>query len=79
MHTPDIKCPYCGGDMATGTIHVRDSFWGRMWFGYSSPYLWFRTGEQNDIVLGSGEECAGHRCTQCDAVTLDMRTRRRTS
>jgi hypothetical protein len=61
--------------MVAGTAYVRGTVWGFLLIGFSHQHLWFRSGKDKNIVLESGEERAGHRCSQCSAITVHPLTR----
>jgi hypothetical protein len=56
--------------MAAGTAYVRGTIWGFLLAGLSHQHLWFRSGQNKEIVVASGDKRAGHRCLQCGTVTV---------
>jgi hypothetical protein len=56
--------------MVADTAYVRGTIWGFLLVGLSHQHLWFRSRQNKEIVVGSGEERAGDRCLQCGAVTV---------
>ena len=67
---PDIKCPYCGGEMEAGASYLEGTWVGFLLYGFSHDLLWFRAGNRKEAVIPNGGACAAHRCLRCRAVTI---------
>ena len=67
-----MKCPYCGGDMASGTAFIRGTLLGFFAIGLSHQHLWFRRDgdAQKEKIVHCGEPRSGHQCVRCGAVAI---------
>ena len=76
MKAPDIRCPYCGSNMVSGAVVMKQSFTAMLSHGTGSGHtLEFVEDGAEKMVMSLGQSCAGHRCGACACVTAYPMTR----
>jgi hypothetical protein len=56
--------------MVAGSVFIRGTFWGFLFYGFSHQHLWFSSKGDETIAMRSGDTRAAWRCTRCGTMAV---------
>ena len=69
-----MKCPNCESEMEEGTLALKATRWGFVFFGLSYKHLYFKKSgagpSLKELVLKNGHVATGHKCHSCGTTVI---------